>query len=551
MLKSLSIKNYVLIEDLNFEPSQKFSTITGETGAGKSIILGALGLITGNRADTQVLLDAEQKCIVEAIFNIENYPIKQIFEQNDIDYHKECIIRREIAPTGKSRAFVNDIPVTLNILREITEFLIDIHSQHENYNLLKPEYQLELLDILAQNQDFLNEYKNSYRKLNQLINQLQRLKSEETKNREEYDFIKYQFEELNSTDLQIGEQEQLEQEKKVLENSEDIKRALLVCKEILQASEVNVSAMLAEVRSQLGKIATLSSSFQALLERVNQVFYEIDDIASEVERENDKTEFDPQRLNEVEGRLNLIYTLQHKHRKSSIEELLKLKDEFEFKIQKSDSFGLEIEKLEREIEILHKEILSKAKELSERRKNVIPKLQEQILATLAELGMEDSSFVVSIENAEDITADGIDKVQFLFSANLGRNPAPIQNVASGGEMSRLMLAIKAFMADVRNLPTIIFDEIDTGVSGSIADKVGDILNKISNRTQVLAITHLPQLASKGNKHYKVYKETKSGTTISVLKELEKVQRINEIAAMLSGSQVTEEAVKNAKVLLGY
>ena len=549
MLLSLSIKNYALIESLETDFSNQFSVITGETGAGKSILLGALGLVLGNRADLTSLKDKEQKCIIEAQFAISNYNLQSFFDENDMDYEDKTIIRREILPSGKSRAFVNDSPVNLQELQELGAMLLDIHSQHQTRELTEENYQIDILDAVANNGEFVNSYKNALSDFKSTQKELKQLISEKEALVKEYEYNSFLLNELLAANLIDGEQEALEQELEQLSNVEFIKENFERILAIANEEQVGALVNLKEIKISLQKIAGFSNQNAQLLERLTSSLLEIEDIISECEQSNEKILADPERLELVNTKLQTIYNLQKKHQVQTIAELLVIQNELDEKVIRVDDLDGVINKLQTELNSKQTKVDEIAKSIFENRKKTAPILIEKIKAILAQLGMVEANFQIEINHTDSYNAKGKDEVILLFSANKGTSFGLLKKVASGGEMSRIMLAIKAILANYSKLPTIIFDEIDTGVSGEIAIKMGEIMKEMSATMQVFAITHLPQIAAKGNSHYKVSKRNLGETTISELNLLTSEERIQQIAEMLSGKDITDSALQHAKALL--
>ena len=549
MLLSLSIKNYALIESLETDFSNQFSVITGETGAGKSILLGALGLVLGNRADLTSLKDKEQKCIIEAQFAISNYNLQSFFDENDMDYEDKTIIRREILPSGKSRAFVNDSPVNLQELQELGAMLLDIHSQHQTRELTEENYQIDILDAVANNGEFVNSYKNALSDFKSTQKELKQLISEKEALVKEYEYNSFLLNELLAANLIDGEQEALEQELEQLSNVEFIKENFERILAIANEEQVGALVNLKEIKISLQKIAGFSNQNAQLLERLTSSLLEIEDIISECEQSNEKILADPERLELVNTKLQTIYNLQKKHQVQTIAELLVIQNELDEKVIRVDDLDGVINKLQTELNSKQTKVDEIAKSIFENRKKTAPILIEKIKAILAQLGMVEANFQIEINHTDSYNAKGKDEVVLLFSANKGTSFGLLKKVASGGEMSRIMLAIKAILANYSKLPTIIFDEIDTGVSGEIAIKMGEIMKEMSATMQVFAITHLPQIAAKGNSHYKVSKRNLGETTISELNLLTSEERIQQIAEMLSGKDITDSALQHAKALL--
>lgn len=549
MLIQLSIKNFALIEQLEMNFSDQLSIITGETGAGKSILLGALGLVLGKRADLTSLKDKEQKCVIEAQFQIDKYNLKPFFFENDLDYENVTIIRREILPSGKSRAFVNDSPVNLNELQELGEFLIDIHSQHQTRELSEEEYQIQILDAIAGNSAVLLEYKNKLSEYKSAKGQLKKLISEKEALAKEQDYNSFLLDELLSANLKAGEQSALESIFEKLNNVEFIKEALDKSLALANEEQIGIIQNLKEVKVSLLKIAGLSSEFNDLSERVSSVLIEFDDIANELFNQSEKLVNDPEQLELVNQKLQTIYSLQKKHQVNSVEELLAIQTDLDNKVVLADDLESAIDTLENTILAIAVDLDQLAVTISDSRNKAVPVLTDKITSILTQLGMPNARFQFDIKTSETYTAFGKDIVVLLFSANKGTDFGLLKKVASGGELSRIMLAVKAILAEYSKLPTIIFDEIDTGVSGEIAHKMGDIMKVMSKEMQVFAITHLPQIAAKGQQHYKVFKSIQGENTISELKLLSDEERIVEIAEMLSGKDISDSALNHAKALL--
>ncbi|HKX86671.1 MAG TPA: DNA repair protein RecN [Flavobacterium sp.] len=549
MLTSLSIKNFALIEQLEMNFSNQFSIITGETGAGKSILLGALGLVLGKRADLTSLKDKEQKCVIEAHFQIDKYNLKDFFTENDLDYEPMTIIRREILPSGKSRAFINDSPVNLTELQDLGEFLIDIHSQHQTQELSNETYQIEILDAIANHQNVLSEYKQELSKYRSVKNELKKLKEEKENLSKESDYNTFLLEELLAANLKEGEQTDLEAELEKLSNVEFIKENLDKSLALAEEEQIGIITTLKEVKLSMHKIASISTDFNDLYERISSILIEFDDVVSELNSQSEKLVNDPERLELVNQKLQAIYNLQKKHNVTTVEELLLIQNDLDNKVVLADDLDSHIGKLELQLNELVSHLDNLALKISENRKNAIPVLTDQITAILNQLGMPNARFNFEITTSDNYLISGKDVIQLLFSANKGTDFGLLKKVASGGEMSRIMLAVKSILANYSKLPTIIFDEIDTGVSGEIAHKMGDIMKGMSNKMQVFAITHLPQIAAKGHQHYKVFKSIQGDNTISELQLLSNEERITEIAEMLSGKNISESALTHAKALL--
>ncbi len=549
MLTHLSVQNYALINTLEVDFAKGLTIITGETGAGKSILLGALGLVAGNRADVQSLNDKTKKCVIEAFFNLKEYKLKDFFLLNDIDYEPLTVIRREINPEGKSRAFINDSPVTLNLLKELTEQLIDIHSQHQTLTINGSEFQLSVVDAYAQHDELLTQYHTNYKTYKILKKQLTELTDKEAQAKKDADYFQFQFNELEDANLKSGDQSNLEQELQTLSNAETIKLNLSKAAYGLSGGELNVLSSLNEIKSSISSIAKFKPEINELSNRINSAYVELKDIANEIENSESEIIYDASRIEEITARLDTLYRLQQKHQVKEIEELIALKNELSNKLLEFNSLETEIEKTKKQLDTLEKALLVTAKKISANRKNTIPKIEKDTAVLLSSLSMPNAQLKIEHATTDALNNNGLDTINFLFSANKGSDFKEINKVASGGELSRLMLSIKSLIAQLTALPTIIFDEIDTGVSGEVADKMGIIMNKISKNIQVLAITHLPQIAGKGASHLLVYKEDKNNKTYSNIKKLTNEERIYEIAKMLSTGTPTVTALKNAEELL--
>jgi DNA repair protein RecN (Recombination protein N) len=558
MLQKLSISNYALIDNLEISFDAGLNILTGETGAGKSIILGALSLILGQRAESRYFFNQQKKCVIEGTFKIANFHLKTFFEDNDLDYEAETVLRREISADGKSRSFVNDTPVNLNSLKLLGEKLIDIHSQHATLEINDPEFQLLVVDSVAKHSELLTEYQTKFRAYKKSTAKLQQLIDESDKAKADLDYYQFQYDELEKAGLSADEQEQLEQELYALNNAEEIKRNLLGANYLMQDSDAAALTQLREAGQQLGSLVKFNPQIEELQERLNSTIIELKDIAAEIENIEQRTHTNESRAADINTRLSLIYNLQKKHRLNTNAELLQLQDELSGKIQQA-VFGDEvIEKLQQQIGLDKKELEELANQLSANRLKAIPVIEGQVLQTLAEMGMANSALKIELSTIQaagrnsplgGLGENGTDVVRFLFSANKGHALAEMSKVASGGELSRLMLSIKSLIAKNTALPTIIFDEIDTGVSGEVANKVGQIMEQLASNLQVITITHLPQIASKGQSHYFVYKDDEADTTRTRIKQLDKNERILEIAKMLSGDKPGESALQNARELL--
>jgi DNA repair protein RecN (Recombination protein N) len=549
MLKHLSVQNYALIDKLEVELTDGLTIITGETGAGKSILLGALGLIAGSRADTQSLQDKTKKCIIEAAFSIKEYKLKDFFKENELDYEAISTIRREINPEGKSRAFINDTPVTLNQLKELGERLIDIHSQHQTLSLNGADFQLSVVDAFAKHEDVLIEYKTEFKNYKSLEKQLNELIERESQAKKDLDYFQFQFNELEDANLKAGEQVDMEQELETLNNAEDIKLNLSKAAFSLAGGEQNLLSSFNEIKAILNSLSKFKPEIAELNTRINSAYIELKDISNELESLEQEIVYNPKRIELLNEKLDAIYRLQQKHQVKTIDELISIKDELSNKLLDFSSLETEIQKTKSALEQSKKTLAAKSKTLSDNRKKVIPKIEKEIATLLSALSMPNAQLKINQTALELFGTTGIDKINFLFSANKGSDFKELNKVASGGELSRLMLSIKSLIAQLTALPTIIFDEIDTGVSGDVADKVGSIMNTMSDKMQVITITHLPQIASKGASHLFVYKEDKNNKTYSNIKKLNNEERIQEIAKMLSTGSPTAAAISNAKELL--
>lgn len=550
MLKQLYIKNFTLIDELNIQMHPGFSVITGETGAGKSIILGAIGLLLGNRADSKSIKAGRDRCVIEAHFDLSKYDMQQFFTDNDIDEDlSDTIIRRELTAAGKSRAFINDTPVSLTKMRELGEQLVDIHSQHQNLLLQKEDFQLNVVDIIAQDEKQRKNYEAAYNQYKQANQKLNALKAEIEKNRENEDFLRFQFKELDEAQLQNGEQEELEQEYEMLSHSEDIKTALYQADNHLSGDDGNIIERLKQTSEQLANIKDVYPEVTELLERIDSSYIELKDIAQEVNGLTDHVEFDPARLETINERLDKLNSLQQKFHVRDLGELIETYHQLKEQLSHIDHSDEDVEALEQEVALLLEKAQKQAKELTAIRTKAAKKVEEEMKQRLIPLGIPNVRFSISLTE-KPLSHDGGDKVSFLFSANKSTPLQPVTQVASGGEIARVMLSLKAMISGAVKLPTIIFDEIDTGVSGKIAEKMAQIMVEMGNHErQVLSITHLPQIAAMGSHHYKVSKEETDEGTISRMTELSQQERVQEIAQMLSGSDVSEAALANAKELL--
>jgi len=549
LLNSLSIQNYALIDHLNVSFTSGFTIITGETGAGKSILLGGLGLVLGNRADLNSLRDETNKCIIEAVFQLEKYALKSFFEENDLDYETKTIVRREILPSGKSRAFINDSPVTLDVLSQLGDRLIDIHSQHQTLQLADNDFQLKVIDALADNKPLLLVYTDqllSYQKIERALKQLLAFQQNASK---EYDYNSHLLKELEVAPLKEGIIEELEELYEQLSNVETIVDQLSKGHQLLNDDQVGIITLMTELKLASGKLATYGSQFATLNERIISALIEIDDISSEFDVLQEKAEANPTLLEEVSGKLQLLYNLQKKHSASNITELIAIRESLSEKVSATENVDLDIKKATQELVSKEKELDATALKVREKRAKIIPDLQKQLGESLSQLGMPSATFKIEIQASKSFNANGKDDLVFLFAANKGSNYGDLKKVASGGELSRIMLTIKAILARYEQLPTMMFDEIDTGVSGEISNKMGDIMQAMSKTMQVFSITHLPQVAAKGASHFKVFKEEEGMVTNTKMKKLTSEERVIELAEMLGGKNISASALAHAKQLL--
>lgn len=548
MLAHLLIKNYALIDHLELTPDPQLNIITGETGAGKSIMLGAIGLLLGSRADTKVLYNPAGKCIIEGTFDLSGYYIEHLFEEEELDFASTCLIRREISPTGKSRAFINDTPVNLETLRRIAGQLMDIHSQHDTLLLGSNEFQLQIVDTYSQNEEILRHYHadfQAYRKAQQVFN---RLTAEAVQMRKEFDYNQFLFDELDKAQLLPEEQEQLEQELLILENATDVRERLQLATEYLDNPEQSAIIFLKNAVSSLNAISKYAPQYEQLRERAQSVYIELKDLAGEISYEQDNVEIDDSRAEEIRERLNLFYHLQQKHQVKTLKELIEIREELEAKVSRVLNLDEDINKAKAIAEKAQAKLMKSAEKLSGSRKSVMAPIEKQVKTYLLELGMPNATLSIQHKTIEP-GESGIDDVDFLFSANKGIKPQQLKNVASGGEFSRVMMVIKYILASKRKLPTIIFDEIDTGVSGEIAIKMGQMMREISKSHQVISITHLHQIATQGTAHYFVYKDNSADKTVSKIRKLTFDERVLEIAQMIGGSKPSEAILQNAKEML--
>ena len=551
MLRSLYIQNYALIEKLDISFGAGFSVITGETGAGKSIILGAIGLLLGQRAEVKAIRQGASKCVIEARFDISAYGMEPFFEENELEYEEECILRREVYASGKSRAFINDTPASLVQMKELGEQLIDVHSQYQNLLLNKEGFQLNVLDILSHNDEQLSVYQSLYREWKQTQQDLADLIARAEQNKADEDYIRFQLEQLEEANLSAGEQEELEQETDTLSHAEEIKAGLFRVGQLLTSDEGGLLAGLKESLNTMLGLQKVYSPATELAERLESTYIELKDVSQEVSSQEEDVEFNPERLEEVNDRLNLIYTLQQKHRVTTVEELLALTEEYAAKLAAITSYDERIGELTTLCDTLYNKVKKQAAVLTKARTGAAREVEKQMASRLVPLGMPNVRFQVEMGMRKEPGVHGEDTVNFLFSANKNGALQSISSVASGGEIARVMLSIKAMIAGAVKLPTIVFDEIDTGVSGEIADRMADIMQEMGEQDrQVISITHLPQIAARGCAHYKVYKQDNETETNSHIRSLADEERVEEIAHMLSGATLTEAALNNAKALLG-
>ncbi|HQX03828.1 MAG: DNA repair protein RecN [Flavobacterium sp.] len=549
MLTSLSINNYALIDKLSIDFSNGFSTITGETGAGKSILLGALGLVLGKRADLTSLKNKEEKCIIEGHFSIKKYALKDFFELNDLDYEDVTIIRREILPSGKSRAFVNDSPVNLQTLVELSEYLLDIHSQHQTLELTEEQFQFQIIDAVASNQSLLVDYRHNLKNYKSLLDTLEQQKELYAEGLKEQDYLAFLYNELEQAKLSDGEQEEMEIQLEKLNNVELIKEQLEKSLLLSDNEQFGILQQIKEFKIAIQKISQFSSEYALLYERIESISIELKDIVNEVNRFSDSVDNDPERLAFITQKLQLIYTLQKKHQVNTVGELLQIQQELNGKVSSLETLEKSILELENQIQKEQIILIDLAKNIHLNRKNSLPSLTKMLISILSQLGMPNVQFKIELTFSDTFFSNGKDAIQFLISTNKGSDFGLLKKVASGGEMSRIMLAVKAVLAQYSSLPTLIFDEIDTGVSGEIANKMGDIMKEMSKNMQIFAITHLPQIAAKGNFHYKVFKSDLGDKTKSEIILLNNDERIIEIAQILSGNSLSDSAINHAKALL--
>ncbi|NTW34231.1 MAG: DNA repair protein RecN [Bacteroidetes bacterium] len=549
MLTHLFINNYALIDSLEIDFREGFTTITGETGAGKSILLGALSLILGQRADTQVLLDKSKKCIVEGTFRVKDYGFDDFFFKNELEYDNEVIIRREISPIGKSRTFINDTPVNLDVLKEIGEMLVDIHSQHKTLTIQESKFQLDFIDSYVQHDNLLFDFKKEFIHFNTLKSELSVFLEKEKQSKTDLDYFNFQFEELSAAKLIAGEQEELEKVLEILNHAEEIKLNLNKISASLSSGDFNLISGLIEANSTINKLSVIYPVLSEIAERLNSCCIELKDISGEIEAAEQKVIYSSEKISEINERLDVLYHLQQKHRVNSVTELLDIQNNIMGKLSAITSLDEHIEKINNQIHESEKKLATLTSSITKNRKKALPHIEKGVLEILKKLAMPDACFSVNLTQLAEYNNSGKDKAVFLFNANKGGEKKELYKVASGGELSRLMLSIKSLISEKKLLPTIIFDEIDQGVSGDIADKAGNIMKKMSDTMQVIVITHLPQIAVKGSSHFLVYKEINKNSASTRIKMLSENERISEIAKMLSGNELTKAALENAKVLL--
>jgi DNA repair protein RecN (Recombination protein N) len=549
LLTTLSISNYALIKELQTDFTKGLSIITGETGAGKSIVLGALGLVMGNRADLNSLKDAKKKCVIEATFSVDDYSLNEFFTEVDLDYEGQTIIRREILPSGKSRAFVNDTPVTLSVLNVLKEKLIDVHSQHKTAQLSESSYQFQILDALAGNFELLEKYSKELKIYKKVQKELDVLLQQQESAKQEYAYNSHLFNELVEASLKAGEQEELEETIDKLNNSEAISSALVETLNLATDEQVGVQAGLNQMKNTLDRIGSFSIEFESYATRVESLKIELDDVVFELEKSIESVDINPEEIDRLNDRLQLIYNLQKKHMVSSITELLNVKEALDIKVGQVENATEILEEKEVAIAKVVEKLNAISLKIHKKRAMSIPKLTNQLEEVLSKLGMTNATFKIDSELSENFYVNGKDELKFLFSANKGGNYDELKKVASGGEMSRIMLGVKLILSKYTKLPTIIFDEIDTGVSGDVSNKIADVMQEMGAYMQVITITHLPQIAAKGGAHFKVYKEDIEGVTTTFLKPLTAEERVKEVAEILGGKNITDSALEHAKELL--
>ncbi len=548
MLQQLSIRNYALIKELVMSPSAGLNMITGETGAGKSIMLGAVGLLLGERADSSVMLEEKEKCIIEGHFDIAAYQMEALFEREELDFINPCIIRREMSPGGRTRAFINDTPVKLETLKIIGSLLMDVHSQHQNLALGEKVFQLKIIDAFAGNRAILENYQSLYKEWKNAKDELDALEQKRINLQKDQDYNQFMFDELDAAKLNKDEQEETEAQLSVLENAEEIKLKIAEALALLKESDFPALDALRQSRSLLGQISSFGKGLTELYNRLESAFIELEDISQELETETEQVEFDPEKTAQLKERLDLIYRLQQKHQVATIAELIEIKEQYSAKLLDSEDTDYAFNKLKSHIAQLEQKLVNSGTELSKARKEVAPKLEKEIVSILQELGIPNGNFQIEMKPAEP-KLSGADDIQFLFSANKGLKPGELKDVASGGEFSRLIFALKFIIAGKTALPTIVFDEIDTGVSGEIALKLAKMMRKMASKHQVITITHLPQMAVAGEKHFFVYKDNSEPRTVSRIRELSPNDRLLEIAKMIGGENPSATTIQNAKELL--
>ena len=550
MLQTLVIQNYALISRLEIDFPSGFSAITGETGAGKSILLGALSLILGQRADSKSIKQNEDRCSIEGVFDISSYQLDSLFSEKGWEYDSQhCILRREIWVSGKSRAFINDSPVGLNDLKELGAFLIDIHSQHQNLLLADNQFQMQVLDVLAKNKEIKTEYLSAYREYTRIEKEINELKEKINIRKTEEDYLRFQLNQLKEARLQAGEQDLLEQESETLSHAEEIKNGLFRLEQFFSSEMTGIIPALKESLKQLQSLQKIYSSSEPMMKRIEIAYLDLKDLETDIQARQENLEFNPERLQEINDRLHTIYSLQQKHRLDSVDALIALRDDLDKQIQEIDSSDEALEQLVNKSTQLYNRVTAIAGKLSQTRNKAAQMLDKQLVKIIGVLGMPNVRFSVEIGRKESLDSNGWDRITYLFSANKNIELKPVAQTASGGEISRLMLGIKSLIAGAMALPTIIFDEIDTGVSGEIADKMGDIMHQMGETMQVIAISHLPQIAAKGETQYLVYKEENKNLTETRIRKLSYDERIKEIAQLLSGAKLTSAAIENAKELL--
>jgi DNA repair protein RecN (Recombination protein N) len=548
MLKHLTIKNYALIRHLELEPSAHLNVVTGETGAGKSIMLGAIGLLMGNRAETKVLWDENEKCVTEGVFNIKDYKLKSFFKSEDLDYDDNTVIRREISPGGKSRAFINDTPVTLEVMKRVGSLLMDIHSQHETLLLGNQSFQLKLIDAYAENQLLLEQYAEVWSEYLKAKKEYETLTSEAETLRQEADYIRFQLDELTKANFEENEQSTLESEIKIMEHAEEIKNRFQTVLELLSRSEYASRSSLSEARSHLQSVSSYADKYSGIFQRLDSVLIELDDLLGEIENEEERIEFDPERSEFVKERLSVLYRLLKKHRAADLKELLVIQENLREKDSITSNVDEALSKAKNAFDTADKKVRTLAAKISDTRKKTLKPLSNQLVKLLQEVGILNATLQIDVQPTEP-TSTGIDKIDILFSANKGIAPRPLAQVASGGEFSRLMFCIKYVMAEKTAMPTLILDEIDSGISGEVAIKLGNLMKSMSKTHQLITISHLPQVAAKGDAHYFVYKDNSAAKTMSNIRELKKEERIQEIAKMIGGENPSKIALQNAQELL--